>query len=378
MTHVQRRCYLPEPMTRSFKILLFSSMSLALAFGFVHLLVPDSEWPFERLHVFLFNLCSAGAIVIGWSVPEGWRRSRWEAAWFATALAYALSAFFERYELTLAISIPLFFIVEWVRVKRFSWFPTVFFSKTAPLREKFHHASLLCLSSGVVIASLVILNEQMLSLVSSPKLTLDVFFLGFSFPISLITMSMMVSYMPRPKRRWEILVDQTIFWAVNLGVIIFFVFIILENVYAELASSLILYTAVFMLFWRFLRHAAPVRQASVLLSGMIFLLWTGLTGVFYIVQYWVPAFTEWKDLVLISHTTVALYGWNLSGLIIITRYEDFPEILGSRWVLALHWLVVFVLATLGRMHLEAAALALPGYMLLLWLVFFSKSSPKEA
>ena len=364
-------------MSSSFRALLFVSMSLALGFGFLHLVLPDTELPFERLHVFLFNLCSAGAILIGWSVPEGWRRGRWEAAWFVTALAYALSAFFEQYDLTLALSVPLFAQVEWVRVRRFSWFPKVFFSRTAPLREKFHHASLLCLSTGVVIASLVILNEQKLALVSSPKLTLDVFFLGYSFPISLITMSMMVSYMPRPKRLFEVFVDQTIFWAVNLGVIIFFVFIILENAWAELFSSLTLYAAVFMLFWQFMRRAAPVRQASVLLSGMIFLLWTGLTGVFYIVQYWWPSLAPWGELALASHATVALYGWNLSGLIVILRFDDFAGVLGTWRVLALHWVVVFLLAPLGKVHLAAAALALPGYLLLLWLVFFSKPSVSQ-
>ena len=317
-------------------------------------------------------------MLIGFSVPEGWRRRRWETAWFVVALGYALSAFLEWYGLTLLLSLPLLTLVEWVRVRRFSWFPWVFFSRSAPVRDKLHHASLLCLACGIAIASLVILNEHALPVVIADKLTLDVFFLGYSFPISLITMSVMFSFLPRAERRLHAALDELVFWTVNVGVILFFLFIILENTAAELVASLTLFAAVSVLFVQFLRRAPDVPERAFLLSGMVFLLCTASSGVLYILRYAWPALDPWGELLLTVHATVSLYGWNLSGLFVIIRRRELPIGLNQRRVIALHWLVVLVLAPLGKVHLAAAAVALPAWVLLLSYMLFAEGDAKAS
>ncbi len=79
---------------------------------------------------------------------------------FAGSLIYAFSAFFNQYAITLAVSVPLYFLVEKIRIQAFSWFPSDFFQKKVPVTKKFHQASLLCLSTGIAMAAVVILNNE--------------------------------------------------------------------------------------------------------------------------------------------------------------------------------------------------------------------------
>ncbi len=51
-------------MSTGFKIVIAVLMSVALFFGFLHLFCPNVEYNFERLHVFLFNLCCGGTIIL--------------------------------------------------------------------------------------------------------------------------------------------------------------------------------------------------------------------------------------------------------------------------------------------------------------------------
>jgi len=46
------------------KTILLIMMTTALACGFLHHLVPPSVLNFERLHIFLFNLCSGGTLLV--------------------------------------------------------------------------------------------------------------------------------------------------------------------------------------------------------------------------------------------------------------------------------------------------------------------------
>jgi hypothetical protein len=110
---------------------------------------------------------------------------------------------------------------------------------------------------------------------------------------------------------------------------------------------------------------------------MGFLVVTGITGVFYLFEYWWPEIEQYHDLLLVLHATVALYGWNLSGLFIIVRWDDFPIFKGLIPVVALHWLTVLLLAPLGKYSIPVSLLALAAYMLLLGLVFFSRHSKES-
>ncbi|MBW2276669.1 MAG: hypothetical protein JRF63_04200, partial [Deltaproteobacteria bacterium] len=128
----------------------------------------------------------------------------------------------------------------------------------------------------------------------------------------------------------------------------------------------------------FIRTAPFVQQKIFLMSGMVFLLFTGITGIIYILAYLFPGAAEYKQFYLDLHRMVSLYGWNLSGLFIIVRFTDFPIRLNSALPLVLHWAIVLVLAPLGHYELLAAGPALLGYVALLGVVFFSRPTPKPA
>ena len=262
-----------------------------------------------------------------------------------------------------------------MRIKRFSVFPWDFF-KPAKVSEKFNQAALLCLTIGIVFASLVILNNEYLKLISYEKLTLEVFFLGYSFPVSLITMAIMFSFMTREETKLTAILKEIGFWFVNLGVIVFFAFIIFGVFIAEMVISTTLFFTVFMIFFLFIRTAPKVQQKTFLVSGMMFLLLTALTGIFYILVYFFPAIETYKEFVLALHAMVALYGWNLSGLFIIIRWNDFPIKLNSILAISLHWAIVLILAPLGNYFLPLAALAMVSYVALLMIVFAGRANQK--
>ncbi|MDO9262401.1 MAG: hypothetical protein Q7U02_00435, partial [Desulfosalsimonadaceae bacterium] len=228
-------------MSTRFRILLLILMTTALSFGFISLFTPKTiPYNFDRLHIFLFNLCSGGTILLYFTEARPGLSGK--ALFFlCLSIAYAIFAFLKIYIPVLIITLALMMIVESIRIKRFSFFPFDFFKPKVPVSEKFHQAALLCLSMGLCISSLVLLNNEYLKIVTSfPKLRLDTFFLGFSFPLSLITMSLIFSLMADDG--WIILVLKNIgFWFVNLGVIIFFIFIIFEKLAPQVFVTSILF-----------------------------------------------------------------------------------------------------------------------------------------
>lgn len=358
-------------MTRRNKLILGFTMSLALACGFLHLLIPDFAYDFDRLHIFLFNLCSGGSILLFFGSNEK-KVPLTVYIYFALSIIYALTAFFNMFLATIILSVPLVGIVESVRIKRFSILPFDFLRRR-PTGDKFLQASLLCLSMGITIASLVIINNEYLHLVSFEKLTIDVFFLGYSFPLSLLTFSVMYSFMKQDGSKTYLILKEISFWSITLGVVFFFIFIIFEVTIAEILISNTLLLAVVMTYAIFLKNALIVQQKWILSSGMMFLVITGITGVMYIVEYLYPTLHNYHELLLILHATVALYGWNLSGLLIIVRRDDFPVFKNVMPLIVLHWISVFILAPLGKYFILAAVIALPLYVLLLSAVFFTKS-----
>jgi hypothetical protein len=351
-------------------------MTLALLFGFVHAHWPAEECSFERLHIFGFNLLTGGSLILYHTQGRGVLTRRVKT-YFTFALLYALFAAFEYYVPALILSVPLFLMVESVRIQRFSLFPFDFFRRV-PVSDKFGQASLLCLSLAIFFASLVILNNEYFKLVDYEKLTIEVFFLGYSFPVSLITMAIMFSFMTEREGRLITILKEIGFWSVNVGVIVFFVFIIFELTILTMLAATTLFFAVWMIFFLFLATAPRVQQKTFLVSGMVFLLFTAVTGIVYILPYFYPSLERFQEPSLVLHAMVSLYGWNLSGLFIIIRWNDFPIQLNSVLAITLHWCIVLVLAPLGKYILPVSILAMVAYVALLSVVFAGGAYRREA
>lgn len=370
-------------MNPKFKILLIIIMTCALMFAYLNLfLPPELNRNFERLHIFLFNLCAGGGILLYFS--EHKKITRWVVIFMILAACYALLAFFELYIPAVISGFILSALVEIVRTKRFSWLPHSFFTASVPVAQKFHHAALICLSSGLAMSSLVIINNKFLHLVYMEKLKLDTFFLGFSFPLSLISMSVIFSLMhenmtfnkdklgPNVDRLIMIL-KNSCFWVINLGVIIFFLFILLEiNLYQIMVTS-VLFCGVSLVLGLYCTLGGNIQQKHFLTSGIMFLVATAITGIMYIALTFSPDYSQGKYIFLIRcHAFLALYGWNLSGLAVLLRREDFPIKLHSGKLVIFHWFTVALLCPLGLNNQFFALAAVICYAVILYLFMFSK------
>lgn len=354
-----------------YRLMFLFMMTIALAFGFLDLLYAYEGIHFERLHIFLFNLCTGCSLLLYYSEP-GEKLSFRVRAFLFVAILYAIFAFMEIYSPVLIATPVLAAIVESIRIKRFSFFPSDFFKTKVPVSEKFHHAALLCLSLGLIIAAVVIINDQYYHFMTIPKLELNLFFLGYSFPLSLITMSLIFTIMENSAGGINYLKNAA-FWVINLGVIIFFVFILAEVFLPQLAVTLVLFTAVIMIFYLFVRLGKNLQQKQFLISGMGFLMITSITGIAYILLEFAQGYDSEKLTWLMRlHSFSALYGWNLCGLAIICRYNDFPIQLHSKYTILLHWLTVMILAPLGCYYPAMAVIATASYAVYLYFVLFAK------
>ncbi|MCP4687308.1 MAG: hypothetical protein GY859_04610 [Desulfobacterales bacterium] len=362
-------------MSARLKILLMGLMVLALFFGFLHLFVPGKTlYNYERLHIFLFNLCAGGTILIYYS--EGRKKLSIKGRVFiGLAMAYAFLAFFKLYPAAIVTGLVLAGIVDSVRIRIFSLFPWDFFKREVPVSRKFHQASLLCLSIGLTISALVIWNNEYLKLVSFPKLKLDTFFLGFSFPLSLISLSVMFTFLKGDLGRFTTLLKNIGFWNINLGVIIFFTFILFEKLVPQVFVTSILFITVAMIFFYYVKLGDPVQQKSFLTSGILFLLYTAVTGIIYILLEFSPSYNpEDNKLLLRMHSFASLYGWNLSGLAVICRKDDFPIRLHSKSIIIVHWITAILLAPFGTYNGLLAICALVCYIFILYMILFSKGT----
>ncbi|MBU3916310.1 hypothetical protein KKA14_12315 [bacterium] len=359
-------------MNSKLKIIYCCLAVTALVFGFFHLVIPDSIYNFERLHVFLFNLCGGGTLILFFTLKKREIPIR-VIAFFILSVTYAVFAFFNTYIPAMILSVFLALIVESVRTEKFSFLPLGFFRREEPVHLKFHQASLLCLSMGLVISTLVILNNEYLKLIHMPKLQLDTFFLGFSLPLSLITFSLIFSFMKDSDKPAIILSKEAGFWLVNLGVITFFVFIIFDKLRPQVVVTTLLFITVMVIFYLFFKLGKNMQQKHFLISGMGFLVVTAISGIAYILFHYTNDYSPAKyKLLLQFHAFAALYGWNLCGLSVICRYNDFPVRLHSLPIILLHWITVLVFAPLGKSQPVFALLALIGYTAILFLLLFSK------
>ena len=102
---------------------------------------------------------------------------------------------------------------------------------------------------------------------------------------------------------------------------------------------------------------------------------TAISGIAYIIAEALPGYTSEKYQWLMKlHAYTSLYGWNLCGLTVICRYDDFPIRLHSPGVVLLHWVSALVLAPLGYYYPAAAVAATLAFSLFLCLVLFSSRS----
>ncbi|MBF0452382.1 MAG: hypothetical protein HQK75_16895 [Candidatus Magnetomorum sp.] len=355
-------------MNHYFKTGILFTMTLALSFGFMHLFVPN--YNFERLHIFLFNLASGGTILLYFSEGRD-HPSIFTMAFWGLSICYAIFAFTQIYLPAIVIALILFALVERVRIRLFSFFPHQFFDRTIGVSKKFHHASLLCLSMGLIFSILAICNHEYFLLIQSEKFQLDTFFLGFSFPLSLITLSVMFSLMDNTDTPQYKLLSEIDFWAINLGVIIFFIFILIGSWILELFISVILLIAVCSVLFLYIQYGHSHQPKAFLTSGIVFLICTALTGIAYIVNYFSPITVD-KTMLLRFHTILSLYGWNLSGLAVICRFKDFPIQLHSKSTIALHWITAGILAPLGYYYPFFSVVAIITYACFLSMMFFSR------
>lgn len=362
-------------MSRTLKTILLVMMTTALTCGFLHHLVPPATLNFERLHIFLFNLCSGGTVLVAFT--EGGRDlSRRSWLFLLLSVAFALCAFLQWYIPAMLIPLGLAYLVEEVRVARFgSRFPRALFALHEPVPRKFHQAALLCLSLALTFSSPVILNSVYLKWFTIEKLKLDTFFLGFSFPISLISMSAIFTLMKEEAIHLTVLLKEAAFWVINLGVIFFFLFILAGLFASQVAIASVLFATVTLILFLYWHEGIELQQKAFLTSGILFLLITSMSGIAYILlsfsSYYTP---EISHPLLRSHAFTALYGWNLSGLAVIGRHDDFPLQLHSRQVLVLHWVTVLVLCPLGYFSPFFAVLAVLAYSWLLWRMFFNQGA----
>ena len=345
------------------------TMIIALFFGFLHNFIAG--YNFERLHIFLFNLCTGGTIILFYTLKFT-KMTFFIFLFFFGSFIYAILSFYQYYLLAIVIAVCLVLIVEYVRWDNFGHI-IEFFKLTNSVYNKFHHASLLCLSIGLVLSIFAIINEYT-GFYYIKTLSLNRFFLGFSFPISLITFSIIFKLINEKLKNKKLLAESS-FWTINLGVIVFFIFILMEHIYLELLISIILGVSVFFVFYVFVKTCGHIQQKYFLMSGMYFLLATALTGILYIILFIKnPGNKALLNKVIDYHRLISLYGWNLSGLAIIVRYGDFPIRLNSRHAIALHWLTVGVLAPIAIDSAIFSVVTIGFYTLFLLLIFFSKSS----
>ena len=358
-------------LNRNLRIFILGLMVLAFMFGFA-----DQVWDknFERLHIFLFNLCAGGFIIL-YHTENTDRPSPRCYTFLILSLVYAVSAFLKFYYVAALLSFSLGLLVETIRIRSFSFVPSDLFAFRTSVVDKFHHASVLCLSLSLFIATFVLVNDNLFHWLPYKNLTLNVFFLGFSFPVSLITMSVMFSFISQDISPFLRALKQTFFWTVNIGVIVFFLFIVFELDVEKFIIAVVLFFTVTMIFAFFLIFGINVQQKHFLLSGMIFLVFTGITGVFYIVLADFPeAYSRWGKLLLNCHAYLSLYGWSLSGLLLLVRWNDFPLKLNSLGIITFHWLVITVLAPLGKTNTVLAVTASVCFCLFLHFYFRENNS----
>jgi hypothetical protein len=368
-------------MTTRLKMLLWCLMTAGFIFGYAGLVLPNQTailetprpdtYQFQRLHIFLFNLVSGGAVLLYFTQGRQ-KPSRRLRIFIAGSIGFSLVAFLNIYPIAIGLAVLLALVVESVRIEKFRFWPSDFFSFSKPVYQKFHHAALLCLSLGLLISAGVMLENHYLHLLHLSRLLLDDFFLGFSFPISLMTFSIMFSLDSDDQRLWVRLARASSFWIVTVGVIIFFVVIIAGILPLEFLATIVLLLDVILVFYLFKLDLRSIDEPEeFLISGMLLLVLTGISGL-TLVLWKVIRLNDTAGWILLlqTHAYLSLYGWNLVGLVVMIHFYEFPLRLHSLEVILLHWVTIVVLAPAATRYAALALIAIPLFAFLIRRLLF--------
>lgn len=356
------------------RIVIFILVFTAFLLGFASLIFPDQspmlmgwgehKYQMQSLHIFLYNLV-AGGLVLLWFTQRKKAFSNILILYGIIAMIFSISAFANWSFLSIITLFILILIVEKVRRERFSFYPVDFFTPVVHVSEKFHHAALLCLSIAMALCAITILNNAYFHFLPIKTLVLDDFYLGFSFPLSLITLSVMFAMIDDKGNKNVLFVEELTFWVTNLGVIIFFVFILADAWYGELFIAITLVTDVTIIAYLFYTSTQHLTKTAFLMSGIGFLIYTGINGIQLL---FATHNKEELDLLLQIHAYISLYGWNLSGLIVIIRKDFFPK--NATLMIVMQWAIVSYFAPLGTMYASFAIIAAPLFFVFLYYAFF--------
>ena len=354
------------------KIVFITTMTIAFIFGFLHLFFPNYPYDFRSLHIFLYNLVAGGTILLYYTEKKDHMSAKvW--SFYVLSIIYALFLFFEVYWVGIVLGLVLAGIVESIRIKYFQWFPWDFFTSKTSVAKKFHHAALLCLSIGLTLASFAVWNHAYGHVIDLETLSLRSFYLGYSFPVSLITFSVTFKTLKKPSNKFFEFMGPYTFWSINLGVIIFFVFIIFEALYLELMISLLLFLSVLLVLYMYAVLGEKQQQKAFITSGLTFLLVVSILGVTYIsLKFFPGAYQKTHDVLLHYHALYALYGWGLSGLAVIVRYDDFPIKFHEKQMILYHWILIGGITPIAYYYKIPALISIPLYFVFLYVLFFSK------
>ncbi|MBW1614991.1 MAG: hypothetical protein JRJ49_00360 [Deltaproteobacteria bacterium] len=184
-------------MSIKFKIILTVLMIIGFGAGFCDTLFLEiTVYDLERIHIFF--LIYAAAEQLFYVIPKQKIKFVIQQQPFFTLVYICHNGFFKPlYCLDYYLINIGFYKTETVRMKKFSFFPFQFFKSDVLPAEKFHNASLLCLSIGLVLSVFAIINRQYYQVVHSDQAELNTFFLDFSFPLSLITFSLIFSFIKK-------------------------------------------------------------------------------------------------------------------------------------------------------------------------------------
>jgi len=357
-------------MTRSLKLIVAATLLASLAAGAAGGLAGESwQTPLAALHVFLFNLTAGGLAVMSRAAGDD-KPGLSPPAFFALALAFCAGAFFGIVPLMIGSALALGAVAEAVRWKRFSRLPLDFFRRV-PVSQKFEQAAVLCLSLGLFICAATLLNNHHLRLIELEKLDLHVFYLGFSFPISLYTFSLILARAEAGRKAPPAWAAEFIFWALNLGVIAFFFFIIFELYPLQFIAALVLLSTVAVTAWMHLSSSERGTEWTLMSSALAFLAFGSVTGMLYILELWLGGLDNSYRL-LSYHSAATLFGWNLTGLILLLARGRLQLRVPATLVLGIHWALVLLLP-LARTSPVIGAAAL---ILLLGLLAAALASPR--
>ncbi len=285
-------------------------------------------------HVFFFNLVSGGLVIT--CIHVGRKAGPRVILYFILTILLVFFLRFGEYLWAFSVIPGLVFITESIRWNKYPVFPVDFFRWKSSVAEKFSHAALLCLSLSHILMGAVILNNYFFHWWFLPKLNIQIFYLGYSFPVSLTIISYMIRHIPG-MGRWMNFAKDGVFWMLNLGVITLFLGIITESFLLEIIVSVVLFLGVLILGTIYFLQFPGGGPKTMITSGLFFLITTASSGIAYAVVSGRPEYEPAGKYLLKLHAIYSLFGWNLSGLLVVVANRLPQNKISIIPLVVLHW-----------------------------------------